>query len=187
MRERARGDSRVTRCGRGPLLPGGGQEGSGDIAVKKPKIVLLLLVLALACVTFALRESLRLLVLARPATQAEVQVFLDHPHYLLSPTGWHATPDLTSGYVHRWKAETPVGQWYGYYKNEIAEGWVRSHFDFDGSRVGGFTLFNANGRVQNQWITHQPTWESPPWLWGEEDLTDEEMAFLKAVNPEGSK
>ena len=90
--------------------------------MNKPKIVLLLLVLALACVTVALRESLRFFILARPATQAEVQMFLDYPHYLLSPTGWHATPSLTSGYVHRWKAETPVGQWYGFFKTESAEG-----------------------------------------------------------------
>lgn len=155
--------------------------------MKTRKIVLTILILTIVVFSFGLRRPLLFLVLARPATSAEIHSLLGPPSHLLSPTGWHATPSWATGYVHRWKTEMPVGQWYGYFKTEIAEGWIRSHFDLDGSRVGGFTLFAADGRIEYQWQANQPTTNSPPWLWGEKDLTEEEMATPGAVMRDSSR
>ena len=136
----------------------------------------LMLIVALTLVggIVGTHEPLRRWILTRPATPEEVTVFLGPPHHLLSPTGWHATPRWASGSVHRWRSETAVGTWTGYFRTEVAEGWVRRRLALDGSPVGGTTFFTADGRIDYQ--SGPETRREPPWLWGEQDLTEEEMA-----------
>ena len=148
--------------------------------MKRSRLAILLLLVAVVGLAFALHEPLLTILLVRPATSAEVQKFMKAPHHLLAPTGWNATPSAATGSVHRWQKDRPVGVWIGYFKTQIAEGWVRAEFRRDGSPVGGHTFFHADGRVDYQSVYNGPIDKEPPWQWGVKDLTAEEMEKVRS-------
>ncbi|MEM7165554.1 MAG: hypothetical protein AAF581_08820 [Planctomycetota bacterium] len=139
--------------------------------MKRSKVALLLLAAAIVGSLAWAWGPIYFWVVARPATTTEAQSLLREPWNVLSPTGWHATPSSASGYVHRWRESTPVGQWDGYFKTPIAEGWARARFDLEGTLIG-HSFFDANGRVIDQWKWSSGSWQtkkSPPWWWDEQD------------------
>ena len=143
------------------------------------RIVFLLLLLGIVTLSLFLREPLAELVFTRSATRAEVRKFLNGPHYLLSPTGWHAIPNAAVGRIHRFR-DRPVGEWLGYFEGDAASGWVRGEFQLDGTGLGGLSYYFPDGRVNYQAPPDGPLIKSPPWSWGVQDLTEEEMARVRA-------
>ena len=147
--------------------------------MKRSRLAIILLLVAVVGLAFALRKPLLTILLVRSATSAEVQTLLNAPHHILAPTGWHATPSAATGSVHRWRKDRPVGLWIGYFKTTAAEGWVRAEFRRDGSQVGGHTFFHTDGRVDYQSVYNGPIFKQPPWQWGVTDLTAEEMEAVR--------
>ncbi|MEM7260595.1 MAG: hypothetical protein AAF488_01300 [Planctomycetota bacterium] len=140
--------------------------------------VVLLLFLVLLALGYVYRHPLGIFLRSRPATPEEVRAQLEAPHHLLSPTGWHATPERARGSMARWRENTPVGIWYGYYVGDRAEGWVRRRFDLNGDPIGGYTFFLPDGQIEYQFEANKPGCKEPPWLWNEDALTDAEMRAL---------
>lgn len=145
---------------------------------KVSRIAFGLLLLWIVFLVLTLREPLSSLVMTRPATRAELQKFLNGPHYLLSPTGWHAIPIAAVGRVHRFR-DRPVGEWLGYYEGDVSSGWVQAEFQLDGTGLGGLTYYFLDGRVNYQAPPGGPMITSPPWRWRVQDLTAEEMAAVR--------